>query len=441
MRTAALQPLFDQAKDVLQGNWLGYATKPAPRLYPHQWSWDAAFIAIGYAHYDQARAQQELRSLFRGQWASGLLPHIVFNPQAAAYQPGPEFWQTARSPHAPREPQTSGIVQPPLHATAVWHVYQHSADQAETLAFLREMFPKLCAWHAYLYRERDLRGDGLVYIRHPWESGQDNSPIWDRALARLLLTPDQVPTYRRVDTALVAADERPSSTDYDRYAYLVQLAYTNDYDEARIRQVSPILIEDVLFNALLVRSGYDLAQIALVLDENPAPLAAQAACTAAALNARLWDEEHAIYFDYDLVEGAPIHAHVAAGFSPLFASVPTIKQATRMLDKLNQCGFCPLDEQCYAVPSYDKLEPGFAGHRYWRGPIWLNVNWLLYWGLRRYGFDDYAARVKEAMIRLPQRYGFYEYFDPDTGRGHGSDRFSWSAALLIDLLSEGDESI
>jgi len=441
MRTAALQTLFDQAKDVLQGNWLGYATKPAPRLYPHQWSWDAAFIAIGYAHYDQARAQQELRSLFRGQWANGLLPHIVFNPQAAAYQPGPEFWQTARSPHAPREPQTSGIVQPPLHATAAWHVYQHSADPAEAIAFLREMFPKLCAWHAYLYRERDLRGDGLVYIRHPWESGQDNSPIWDRALARIQLMPDQVPAYRRVDTAIVAVADRPTQAEYDRYAYLVQLAYANGYDETRIRQVSPFLIEDVLFNALLVQAGHDLAQIALVLDENPAPFAAQAACTAAALNARLWDEEHAIYFDYDLVQKAPIHAHVAAGFSPLFANVPTIKQATRMLDKLNQCGFCPLDEQCYAVPSYDKLEPGFAGHRYWRGPIWLNVNWLLYWGLRRYGFDDYAARVKEAIIRLPQRYGFYEYFDPDTGRGHGSDRFSWSAALLIDLLSEGDELV
>jgi len=221
----------------------------------------------------------------------------------------------------------------------------------------------------------------------------------------------------------------------------VELFWANDYDEARIRQVSPFLIEDVLFNALLVRAGYDLAQIALVLDEDPAPFAAQAACTAAALNARLWDEEHAIYFDYDLVEDAPIHAHVAAGFSPLFAGVPTLKQAERMLNRLNQYGFCPLNEQCYAVPSYDKREPGFAGHRYWRGPIWLNVNWLLYGGLRRYGFEAYAARVKEAMILLPQRYGFYEYFDPDSGRGHGSDRFSWSAALLIDLLSEENESV
>ena len=48
--------LIQQAKAVLQSNWIGHATKPAPRLYPHQWSWDSAFIAMGYAHYDQERA-------------------------------------------------------------------------------------------------------------------------------------------------------------------------------------------------------------------------------------------------------------------------------------------------------------------------------------------------------------------------------------------------
>src|SRR3972149_11231438 len=97
MRTAALQTLFDQAKDVLQGNWLGYATKPAPRLYPHQWSWEAAFIAMAYAHYDSPRAIQEMRSLFEGQWQNGLLPHIIFNQEARDYSPGPEFLLVYRS--------------------------------------------------------------------------------------------------------------------------------------------------------------------------------------------------------------------------------------------------------------------------------------------------------------------------------------------------------
>ncbi len=127
--------LIQQARAVLDGNWMGYATKPAPRLYPHQWSWDAAFIAIGAARYDQRRAQQELRSLFRGQWANGLLPHIVFNPAVKHYAPGPDFWQATRSPHAPRDVLTSGIVQPPLHATAAWHTYQYAPDNPRRVHF------------------------------------------------------------------------------------------------------------------------------------------------------------------------------------------------------------------------------------------------------------------------------------------------------------------
>jgi len=54
-------------------------TRPSPRLYPHQWSWDAAFVAIGWAHFAPLRAVTELRSLFRGQWSNGMVPQIVFD--------------------------------------------------------------------------------------------------------------------------------------------------------------------------------------------------------------------------------------------------------------------------------------------------------------------------------------------------------------------------
>ncbi|HEX6293481.1 MAG TPA: trehalase family glycosidase [Herpetosiphonaceae bacterium] len=425
--------LIEQARAVLADNWVGAFTKPSPRLYPHQWSWDSAFIAIGYARYDQARAEQELRSLFAGQWTNGMLPHIVFNPAASDYFPGPHEWHTVDHPHKPQNVQTTGIVQPPVHATAALHVFRHAQDTARAHAFLAELFPRLRDWHAYLYRERDPRGEGLVYIEHPWESGQDNSPLWDAALERITIDPDQIPSFQRVDITIVDPIDRPTKTEYDYYMYLVKLLIDRDYDDARIRADFPFLIQDVLFNTLLCQASRDLAEIARIVGESPGIFEAWAAQTASAIDAKLWDEQHGIYINYDLVADAPVDVHVAAGFTPLFAGVPDQARAERMYRYLNSDAFCALDDACYPVPCYDRHAPGYLPNRYWRGPVWINVDWAIYHGLRRYGFEAYAAWMRQRIIELVRDNGFFEHFTPETGAGHGTDQFSWTAALLIDL--------
>src|SRR5918995_1292033 len=225
--------LAQRAFVVLRRNSIGGATSPSRRLYPHQWSWDSACIAIGYARSDQERAETELRSLFSGQWRNGLLPHIVFT-EGARYFPGPEFWQTERAADAPASPRTSGIVQPAVHGTAVREVFRHATDGDRATAFARELLPKLVAWHEYLYRERTRDGGALVEVWHPWETGMDNSPLWDDALARIELAAEDVPEYRRVDVEVAAADERPSDEEYDRYAYLVGVFRELAYDPSRI---------------------------------------------------------------------------------------------------------------------------------------------------------------------------------------------------------------
>src|SRR5919112_3504022 len=147
------EALIRQAKAVLEFNWTGEHTQPGPRLYPHQWSWDSALIALGYAHYDQERAEKELRHLFSAQWKNGLLPQIVFNPNFHDYFPGPDFWHAKESPEAPENHKTSGVVLPPAHATAVLALYEYAADPGRAKRFLEYVFPKLRAWHEYLYRE------------------------------------------------------------------------------------------------------------------------------------------------------------------------------------------------------------------------------------------------------------------------------------------------
>src|ERR687886_1523640 len=97
---ASLRPedIVARAAAVLRENDMGGWTRASPTLYPHQWSWDSAFIAIGLAHLDTRRAARELQTLFAAQWATGKVPHIVFNPAARDYFPDPRWWGCAVSP-------------------------------------------------------------------------------------------------------------------------------------------------------------------------------------------------------------------------------------------------------------------------------------------------------------------------------------------------------
>lgn len=135
---------IERARDILDNNWTGSSTKPAPSLYPHQWNWDTGFIAIGRSHYDTVRAIQEIESLFDAQWTNGMVPQIVFNPEELGhYFPEPDFWQTERSPYAPAGKLTSGITMPPIHAVAVEKIYQNARQPRSVRPFLERMYPKL----------------------------------------------------------------------------------------------------------------------------------------------------------------------------------------------------------------------------------------------------------------------------------------------------------
>src|SRR4051794_37351576 len=143
---------------------------------------------MGWAQLDPARAVAELWSLFRGQWSTGMVPHIVFDLNVAqgAYEPGPNAWRTAA--HVPPGTATSAICQPPIHAIALARVREVAAHHGQKQVHdvddaVVDLYPRLVRWHAWLRTARDPEGTGLVTILHPWESGLDNSPRWDLPLA------------------------------------------------------------------------------------------------------------------------------------------------------------------------------------------------------------------------------------------------------------------
>jgi hypothetical protein len=239
----------EEAIDILRANDRGGYTVPTDGLYPFQWNWDSAFCAMGFSTFDEGRAWQELESLFLGQWDDGLLPHIVFHKPADSYFPGPEVWGTAHTP------PTSGITQPPIAAMAVRHLLETAKDMTLAEEKAAALYPKLLAWHRWWTSARDRDGIGLSAILHPWESGMDNSPAWDAAMARVPRTQNP---YKRKDTGHVEDAMRPRQEDYDRFVHLVEIYRAASWQPAAMWQAAPFKIAHIGTNAILQRADEDL---------------------------------------------------------------------------------------------------------------------------------------------------------------------------------------
>jgi hypothetical protein len=441
----ASETLRGAALAVLEENDLGDWTKPAPRLYPHQWSWDSAFISIGLADVDPDRALRELETLFAAQWADGRVPHIVFNPQAGDYFPGAEWWASAKtSPIAPREPATSGLIQPPVHALALQRILSVARSRRLTgvESRVQQLYPRLLAWHRYLARSRDPDGSGLLVIYHPWESGTDNSPRWDAALGRLEV--GDLPEYQRHDLKHVEdPSERPTHSEYDRYLWLVELLKQAGYEDPEIQRRHPFQIRDVLMSAIFAAASSALAAVAEAFERPTSEVDALKAWCSRSSQAvqQSWDTELNVALDYDIGAAAHVRVETCAGLAPLVVPELSAEMVERVLKRLAGPGFAGAEGfACAVVPSTVPGSPGFQQRSYWRGPSWPIANWLLWWGLRQHGQHAAAAKLRAANLALLHQPGsqFAEYFEPFSGQPLGSLNQSWTAAVALDWLATSD---
>jgi glycogen debranching enzyme len=423
-----LAQLADTALSVLRRNDTGHFVKPAPAVYPFQWNWDSALAAIGLARVDVARGRQEVRGLLRGQWADGMVPHIVFHTTSVDYSPGPELWGSSACPGAPRI-ATSGLTQPPVLATAVRALHEAAPDTG----FLEEVLPAVEAWHVWLSRERTFEGSGLVAILHPWESA-DNAPRFDHALSSV--EPDAGRAVARSDRRHLAAVERPTDRDYTRYLAIVESLRRCDYRPQSLAE-APFAFVDLTFNSVLTAAEADLAWLWNELGERGARAERAALRMREALAGR-WDEDAAAYRELDLHGGDEEVAGTVGELTPLYAGVPDERRARRLFDKAlwAPTRYGPSPEAPWAVTTVSKESPDFHPSRYWRGPVWININWFLIRGLERLGCAAEAMLLRELTLELVSASGFSEYYHPSTGAPLGSREFTWSAALTLDLIDD-----
>jgi glycogen debranching enzyme len=430
-----MNDLIPRAQAVLRLNDTGEFTKPSPHQYPHQWNWDAAFIALGLAHFDLPRALTEVQSLLRAQWRDGMVPHIIYHTGTSDYFPPPEFWQTANLPHAGNIP-SSALTQPPILTTVVSAISNTQyATRITHHDFLHQVYPRLLSWHRWFHTARDADGTGLPCLIHPWESGMDNSPLWVDALDRI--TPTNLPPFKRRDTVHVAPAERPLAPDYERFVYLIDLGRRLHWEPRALLEQMPFLVQDVLFCSLLHRADEDLRALAVALGQDTREVDGWLARTREVFNARFWDDVRGLYLDYDMRAQTPIRVNASGTFAPLFAGLASPAQAARLVAEHldNPVEYAPNAESKFHLPSVAKNERGYSPRRYWCGPVWMQMNWIIARGLRRYGFDTPADVLVRDSLALVEQAGFREYYDPRDGSGCGATDFCWSAALALEMLA------
>ncbi|HZH28003.1 MAG TPA: hypothetical protein VEY95_12555 [Azospirillaceae bacterium] len=412
------------ARQVMAENDRGGYTVPTAGLYPFQWNWDSAFVAMGFATFDVDRAYRELERLAEGQWDDGMIPHIVFHEPSDTYFPGPDVWGTRH-----RIP-TSGITQPPVFGTALRHVHEAAVREGrpDAGARTRRLFDAALRSHRWWMRARDPGKLGLVAILHPWESGSDNSPAWDEALARV--PTDTTTVIRRKDTGHVDPAMRPRDAEYQRFIHLVDTYKACGWDPARQWAAAPFKVADVQSTAILAYACADLMALAQMLGAQAErdELAAMHAALVAGLHSR-WRPALSRFVSLDLVSGGDIETPTQAGFMPLLVLTLDAQARAAVADEIRRWR----DGMVLGLPSTPAFSPGFEPKRYWRGPVWAVVNWLIADGLRTNGLGDLASLLERDTVAAIERAGFCEYFDPTTGEGLGGGAFSWTAAAYLVL--------
>jgi glycogen debranching enzyme len=244
----------------------------------------------------------------------------------------------------------------------------------------------------WLAANRDLEGDGLLWIVQPDESGLDASPKFEAVWGR------------RANGA--------------GFPLLVRRNRKLGFDARRIRDRGhPVLCEalvNTMWSLSLQAMGRPSATPALV--------------------ERLWDEDRGLFVDEAQPGAVRPTAVTWASLAPL--ALPDLPEpiGRRLVEEhlLNEREFLtPVAPPSVAAsePSYEPDGGRSLIRRYWRGPTWINSAWMVWLGMRRLGYEEQAQRLADGVIAAVAREGLREYYDPRTGKGLGAKDFAWSSLV------------
>lgn len=223
---------------------------------------------------------------------------------------------------------------------------------------------------------------------------------------------------------------RPRDVDYKRFIHLVDTYRSCEWKPERQWAAAPFKVAEIQTTAILLRSTRDLIHLATVLSlpSEAEKFRKMEEHLTKGLQS-CWREKLNRFVSVDLISGKDVEVITQASFVPLVGLHLADHQRDSIVKDLEQiCSGVVL-----GVPSTPPTSPLFEPKRYWRGPVWAVINWLIADGLRFNELEKKALEIEKQTVAAMEKNGFCEYFDPMTGAGLGGDQFSWTAAAYLVL--------
>ena len=415
-----MKETIEIAKEVLKNNRRsGYTLPTNNKLYPAQWNWDSAFISLGYSYFNIEYAIEELEKLISGQWDDGMIPHILFHDNDESYFPNNKTWNCGN------KIPSSGITQPPIIATIIKKIVDQNKLNQSQLKRVKVIIKKLKKYLDWFFNYRDINKIGLASIIHPWESGLDNSPIWDSALDKVKI--EENLKYERRDLNVSKSSNRPIKKDYDGYITLLNQFKKENYNPIKIVNNSMFNVIDIGFNSILIRATKDLVEVSKKFNLDFTDLKKKISKSEESLIKFYKDEEQS-FFPYDFKNHNLIKVDAISNYFVLFANLQNENINNKIINKLKEYN----SHREYFFTTVNPKDKTFEETRYWRGPVWINSNWIIYQGLLDKD-KNFSNLIKNKTLKLLENKKFHEYYNYKTGECLGANNFSWSAALYLDL--------
>ncbi len=369
---------------------------PRPEGGPDHWTifaWDSFFNALQLAVESGKLAEDAVRAVLETQYPNGNIPN----------------WRG-------RFGGTPDRSQPPVGAFCVLKLFERLGD----LDLLRTAYPVLRKWHAFWKTRRtggqprrDGNGDGLL------EWGSD---------AALVTEKDKVPSWEKDAKGEVRARWESGQDDLPNWD---DVPYNAD--------TGTLTMNCLDLNCLYALDASCLAQIAGILGrrEEADGYRVEYERLRELINDQLWNPLENFYFDRHWDGRFSTHK-AASNFYPLLARIPDERRARLMLKRLlNPKEFWG----DYVIPSISRDDPAFKDQQYWRGTIWPPTNYLVYQGLKAYGFDieasEFARRSAQLFLKAWTNFQLCpENFDARTGEASGQRYQSWGPLFALIALEE-----